>query len=113
VDYGEILGSDSEFEDDMYYGKDDGMYADHLLKEFADRLYRNFNGPGRVMRKGRGSSSWEGKYACHVTVRLWSLWLSSQSGLGQGMGLLCSPDCTLLQQVNHSDLIGSYAKLLG
>lgn len=61
MDYDEILGSDSEFEDDMYYGKDDGMYADHLLKEFADRLYRNFNDPGRMMRRARSSFSWEGK----------------------------------------------------
>lgn len=66
MDYDEILGSDSEFEDDMYYGKDDGMYADHLLKEFADRLYRNFNDPGRMMRRTRSSFSWEGKciYVC-------------------------------------------------
>ena len=67
MDYGDILGSDSEFEDDMYYGKDDGMYADHLLKEFADRLYRNFNDPGRMMRRARGSSSWEG--TCIFTKR--------------------------------------------
>ena len=67
MDYGDILGSDSEFEDDMYYGKDDGMYADHLLKEFADRLYRNFNDPGRMMRRARGSSSWEGM--CIFTKR--------------------------------------------
>ena len=34
------------------------LYADDLLKEFADRLYRNFNSPGRAAKKAK--SSWTG-----------------------------------------------------
>ena len=63
MDYGDILGSDSDYDDD-YYDKDDRSYADRLLREFADRLYRNYNGSNRMTKKARGTgaSQWSGEW---------------------------------------------------
>ena len=41
----------------------DRYYADQLLRAFAERLYRNFNGPSRMARKAR-ESAWEGGCGC-------------------------------------------------
>ena len=38
-------------------------YADQLLRAFAERLYRNFNGPSRMARKAR-EDAWEGVCVC-------------------------------------------------
>ena len=34
------------------------LYADDLLKQFGDKLYRKFNGPGRAEKKAK--PSWKG-----------------------------------------------------
>ena len=39
------------------------FYADQLLRAFAERLYRNFNGPSRMARKAR-EDAWECECVC-------------------------------------------------
>lgn len=51
------FGLDDSEEEDYYYK--DKFYADSLLRQFADKLYRNYNGPGRSRKpKGGGWQGW-------------------------------------------------------
>ena len=82
MDYGDILGSDSDYDDDDY-DKDDRSYADRLLREFADRLYRNYNGSSRMTKKGRSvsTSQWSGR-SRRLMVSCWwhaCTWIPSPS----------------------------------
>ncbi|CAI8050706.1 DnaJ protein P58IPK homolog [Geodia barretti] len=62
----DFIGSDSDPDDDFYY--DDSLYADDLLRQFGEKLYRKYNEPsGRAEKKAK--QMWTGSgYRGSVTA---------------------------------------------